>query len=297
MNDTRPMGLVLDMPAEQYHAIEAMSSSGLRTLARSPWHYKHRQPMTPTKPMLQGTLAHCAQLEPHALADRYIVVPDGAPRRPTKAQLGAKNPSPESQAAIAWWASFHATAAGREIVSAEDYATTQAQLAAIKADTTLRELFATGYSEASVFWVDEQTGIYCKARPDWVHYIDGKTVTLVDLKSTVDESPSGFGRASARMGYHLQAAHYVEGFQQATRLDVRQFIFAAVTSAAPILAVPYALTDEIEAQGFDERRELMDRYAWCVANDQWPHYGEGIQMLDFPAYAKRSQEVEFSYAD
>lgn len=290
------MGLVLDMPADQYHAIDAMSASGLRMLSRSPWHYKNRQAITPTKSMLQGTLVHCAQLEPHALADRYVVVPEGAPRRPTKAQLGAKNPSPESTAAMAWWASFHAQAAGREIVDATDYATTQAQLAAIKADPVLSELFATGHGEASVFWIDEPTGIYCKARPDWVHYIDAKAVRLVDLKSTADESPSGFGRASARMGYHLQAAHYADGFAQATGRDVHQFVFAAVTSAAPVLAVPYVLTDEIEAQGIDERRELMDRYAWCVSNNQWPHYGEGIQLLDFPSYAKRSQEVEFSYA-
>lgn len=289
---TKPMGLVMDMPAEQYHAIDAMSASAMKHLARSPWHYKHRQPITPTKPMLQGTLAHCAILEPDALAQRYVVVPGDAPRRPTKAQLNAKNPSPDSVSAMAWWQAFNDSAAGREIVSAEDYATTMAQIEAVRACPVLSKLFATGQGEVSVFWIDEETGIYCKARPDWVHIVDDQTVKLVDLKSTADESPSGFGRAAARMGYHLQAAHYAEGFAQATGYTVEQFMFAAVSNSAPVLAVPYVLTDEIEAQAIDERRELLERLAWCRAHDQWPHYGEGVQPLDFPAYAKRSQEVE-----
>jgi hypothetical protein len=74
----RLMGLVRDLPAEQYHAIEAMSSTGLRLFARSPWHWKNRVPVTPTKAMLNGTLAHCAQLEPDAMAARYVV--DAGPK-------------------------------------------------------------------------------------------------------------------------------------------------------------------------------------------------------------------------
>lgn len=297
MQNDKPMGLVLDMPAEQYRAVDALSSSGLKLLARSAWHYKNRVPITPTKPMLRGTLAHCAALEPQAMAERYVIVPDGAPKRPTKAQWAAAKPSPASVAAMEWWSDFNEGARGREVVSAEDYAITEAQLAALAAEPTISELLASGYGECSVFWIDEATGVYCKARPDWVHELDRNTVSILDLKSTADESPSAFGRAAARMGYHLQQAHYVAGFQAATGRDVRDFTFAAVTSAAPVLAVPYILTDEIEAQGFDERRELIELYARCQRDDCWPAYGQGRQLLDFPAYAKRSQEVEFSYAD
>lgn len=293
----RLIGLVLDMPFADYLAVDAFSSSDMKLLAKSPWHWNNRVPVKQTRPMLRGSLAHCAQLEPHALESRYAFVPAGAPRRPTEAQWNAKKSSEDSMAAKVWWSAFSEDVAGREIVTADEFAITRLQLLALAADPTLAPLFATGHSEASVFWIDPATGIYCKARPDHVHYLDAKRCKLIDLKSTADESPSGFGRAAARMGYHRQAVHYTEGFQIATGRIVEQFIFAAVSSAAPVLAVPYSLTDEIRDQAVDERRELLELYAECLKTDAWPSYGSGVQPLDFPAWATRSSEVEIHDAE
>ncbi len=293
----KPMGLVLDMPFSDYLAVEAFSNSDMTLLARSAWHWKNRLPKVQTRPMLRGSLAHCAQLEPHALNDRYIFVPESAPRRPTEAQWNAKVSNESSQAAKAWWSEFLNGVGDREVVTADEFAVTQMQLAALAAEPTLARLLATGYSECSIFWVDKETGVYCKARPDHVYPEDARSVTLLDLKSTADESPRGFGIAAARLGYHRQAVHYSEGFRRATGQRVEGFIFGAVTSAPPVLAVPYLLTEEITEQAKDERRELLELYARCQRDDRWPPYGSGIQMLDFPAYAKRSAEVEVSYAE
>jgi hypothetical protein len=291
------MGLVRDMPLEEYLAVEAFSNSDMRLLARSPWHWKNRVPVNVTRPMLCGSLAHCAQLEPHALEDRYAFVPEDAPRRPTEAQWNAAKSNESSMAAKAWWKQFLDRTGQKNIVTAEEFAVTKLQLAAIAACPDLAELLATGYSECSVFWVDEETGVYCKARPDHVRPVTTQSVKLVDLKSTVDESPNGFGRTAARMGYHRQDAHYTAGFEAATGQKVEQFIFAAVTSAPPVLAVPYTLTDEIREQARDERRELLDLYAYCKKEDRWPGYGSGVMLLDFPQYAKRSGEVDVSWAE
>ena len=297
MTDATPLGIIYDMPAEQYHAIEAVSASGLRLFARSPWHFHNRVPVTPTRPMLRGTLAHCAVLEPGAMEQRYIVTPPDAPRRPTKSQWQAKKPSEESQAAMDWWTEFHRKCEGREIITAEEFETTQAQLRAIALEPELAGPLKSGRAEVSVFWIDPGTGLYCKARPDWVHDVSDREVMLLDLKSTADESPNGFGRAAARMKYHLQMAHYTEGYEIASGGKVAQFIFGAVTNTPPVLAVPYRLTDEIEAQAYDERRELLERFAWCRNEGKWPAYGQGTQLLDFPAYAKRSNELEVSFVD
>lgn len=291
------MGLFLNMPFDEYLAVDAFSNSDMTLLARSAWHWKNRLPKQQTRAMLRGSLAHCAQLEPDALHKRYVFVPEDAPKRPTEAQWNAAKSNESSMAAKAWWKDFLDTVGDREIVTPEEFAVTQQQLQALAAEPTLRELLATGYSECSVFWVDEETGVYCKARPDHVHHVDKRTVRLVDLKSTVDESPNGFGRAAARLGYHRQDVHYSEGFAKATGAKVEAFVFAAVTSAPPVLAVPYVLTDEIREQAREERRELLELYARCQRDDYWPPYGTGLQLLDFPAYAKRSNEVEVSYVD
>ena len=293
---TQPTGLVLDMPFEQYHAVEAVSASGLRVFARSPWHYRNRVSITPTRPMLRGTLAHCALLEPEALAQRYVVTPQDAPRRPTAAQWNAAKSSSASEAAKDWWRSWEQRAAGRETISAEDMALCQAQLQAINEVPELRALLATGHGEASIFWTDPDTRLYCKARLDWLQ-IDGKRARVLELKSTADESPSGFGRTAARMKYELQRAHYIDAVKYGARLQFDGWTFAAVTSTAPVLAVPYDLTNELASQADDERAEHMQRLAWCMKENTWPAYGDGVQLLDYPAYAKRSAEVEVSFVE
>lgn len=295
------LGLALDMPLDEYLAVDALSATGLKLLARSPWHYANRVKTDPTPAMLRGTLAHCAVLEPDAMAQRYVVVPADAPKRPTRAQWEAKKPSDDSLAAMEWWRDFNRQNVSREIVSHEDYALCRMQLAAVKACPELAELLRTGHGEVSIFWIDEETGIYCKARPDWLPRIAGKrhgpSVTPLDLKTCADESPNGFSRAAARLRYDLQAAHYTAGIEAVTGMRVDNFVFGAVTSKPPVLAVPYVLTDEIRDQGRDERRELMERLAWCRRENQWPAYGSGFQMLDFPAYAKAGGEIEIEWSE
>lgn len=291
----RQLGVVYDMPLEDYLAVDALSASGLRLLSRSPWHYRNRVEIDPTPSMLRGTLAHCAVLEPDAMAQRYVVLPADAPRKPSKTQWAAKNPSPESIEAMRWWTDFKASNKGRDLVPFEDYAITEQQLHAVKQQPELATILRSGHGEVSVFWIDQATGIYCKARPDWLNLDDPRAVVPMDLKTCVDESPSGFGRAAARLRYDLQAAHYTAGIEAALRTKVDRFVFGAVTNKPPVLAVPYTLTDEIRDQGRDERRELIERLAWCQRENVWPAYGAGIQLLDFPAYAKQGGEVEVEF--
>jgi hypothetical protein len=287
----RPMGIYADMPFDDYLAVEAVSASGLRLFARSPWHYRNRINKNPTRPMLRGSLAHCALLEPDAVAGRYIFLPDDAPRRPTAAQWNAKKSSESSERAKDWWRAFEIRADQRDIITAEEFAICREQLRAIIAVPELAELLARGAGEVSIFWIDQRTRVYCKARIDWLQ-VNGGSARILELKSTRDESPSAFGRNAASMKYELQRAHYIEAVKRGARLKVHDFTFAAVTSVAPVLAVPYDLTDEMVSQAEDERDEHLDRLAWCMKEDRWPAYGDGKQLLDYPAYAKRSGEVE-----
>lgn len=291
------LGLVEGMSLEDYLAVDALSATGLKLLARSPWHFHNRIEVDATPSMLRGTLAHCAVLEPDAMATRYVVMPEDAPRKPSRLQWEAKNPSAESRAAMDWWEKFHDDNIGRMLVPHADYLVCQQQLEAVKREPELAALLRAGRGEVSVFWIDPATGIYCKARPDWLPPADGQRITPLDLKTCADESPSGFGRAAARLRYDLQAAHYTAGIEAVTNLKVDKFAFGAVSNKPPVLAVAYTLTDEIRDQGAEERRELMERLAWCRRENLWPAYGQGFQQLDFPAYAKAAGEVEVEWSE
>ena len=286
------LGVVYGMPAEQYHLTPAMSNSALGALKRSPRHYwaEYLSPERPerdqTPAMFAGTLAHCAVLEADAMAARYIVVPEHAPRRPTAAQWAAKKPSIDSQAAMAWWSDFNAQASGRLIVTAEQYSTTRQQIAAVLAVPELAALLKDGRPEVSFFWMDPETGVHCKARADHVHCLADGRVILLDLKTTSDASPQQFGRSVWNFGYHRQDAWYSRGYELASGDQVAAFVFGVVTSDYPFIAVPYLLDDAAKAIGAEQCRDLLATYAQCKAADYWPAYGTGVQLLSLPAWAK-----------
>lgn len=293
-------GIYFDMPQEQYHNTDAVSNSMLADLANTPAHCYalHLDPARPQREqrpwMLTGPLAHCAVLEPGAIASRYIVVPENAPRRPTQAQWKAKNPSPESVAAMAWWADFNAQCEGREVVTFEQRAAACGQLEAVARVPELAELLSSGVAEASAFWRDEATGLMCRARPDWLHHTGPKRVRVLDLKTISNLSMDSVQRSIGERAYHRQAAHYSNGLI-ANGLEVEEFVFGFVSSAYPFLAAAVVLDTDSMAQAHDEVSELLELYARCQRTGTWPAFN-GYQLSGLPAYKRRSAEVEVSYA-
>jgi hypothetical protein len=284
-------GLNLGMPAADYHAVQAMSASGLRRMRQSPAHYyglqldPRRPHSEPTPAMKNGTLVHCCLFEPQEVARRYAVVPDDAPRRPSSIQRAAKKPSPDTITAIEWWDAFERQHAGAEVIDATQLVIAQNQAAAIRALPEVAALMTDGHGEASAFWLDEQTGELCKCRPDWTSPA-GDGVILLDGKTTIDASPVGFARQIWNMDYHLQAAWYSDGYQAATGQRVHGFVFAAAESSWPHAAAAYMLDDEVLDRARTENRRLLDVYAECRRTGVWPGYPAEIQPIALPAWAK-----------
>ena len=279
------MGLVLDMPSEQYHRDPAVSNSMLSSMAKSPAHCYalHLDPDRPhrqsTPAMLAGTLAHCAVLEPDQLRARYIAKPPGM-NFATKEGKAWRDAQP----------------AALTIVSHDDFADALAQREAIMRVDVLRKLFGSGVAEASIFWRDEATGLRCKARPDWLHYTGTGSVIALDLKTTADLTPDAVSRAVTTYGYHRQRAHYANGLR-ACGLHVEEFAFAFVSGSYPFLAAPFLLDDETCEQGADEVAELLAQFADCQATGEWPAFGQTFQLTGLMRWARRSQEVEFSFVE
>jgi hypothetical protein len=64
MSTDRPMGLILDMPFDQYLAVEAFSNSDMRLLARSAWHWKNRVPVKVTRLRSCASTSSCGKSTP-----------------------------------------------------------------------------------------------------------------------------------------------------------------------------------------------------------------------------------------
>jgi len=274
-----PLGIVYDMPAEQYHATHAMSAGGLKRMAQSPAHFygmqldpNRPQNSEPTPAMKNGTLVHTALFEPDQVGCRYVVKPDGM-------NFSTK----EGKA----WKEANAD---REIVDADQMAAARAQAAAVRRLPDVAALLAEGRGEVSAFWLDEQTGELCKCRPDWVSPA-GDGVILIDGKTCQDASPAGFGRSIWNLDYHLQAAWYADGYERAAGIKVHGFVFAAVESAWPHQAAAYMLDDVVMDHARRKYRQLLDLYAQCKRAQHWPGYPSEIQPITLPVWAMKELEA------
>ncbi len=267
------------MPADDYHAVPAMSAGGLKRMRQSPAHFygvqldPHRPPHgEPTPAMKAGTLFHCALFEPDQLAARYAVKPDGM----SFAKADGK----------AWKA---ALPAGVEAIEPDQMAKAKRQALNVRADPEIGALLADGHGEASAFWIDALTGELCKCRPDHVSPA-GEGVILVDGKSCPDASPAGFARTAWNMGYLHTAAWYIDGFQAATGQAVHGYVFAAVEHDWPHVAKGWMVPDDVLDRARADNRRLLNLYAECKRTGHWPGYGAGISLINLPAWAMRQLE-------
>ncbi len=280
-----PIGLVRGMPFAEYLADPAVSNSMLSDMRKSPAHCyalhlaPDRPKDEPTAAMSAGTLAHTAILERDQLDVRYIVKPDGM-NFATKDGKVWRDAVPE----------------GLSIVSEDSMKNALAQREAVMRVGVLKQLFSSGIAEASIFWIDADTGLRCKARPDWLHFVSPRKVIALDVKTIADLTSESVEKAITFYGYHRQRGHYVKGLR-ACGMEVEDFGFAFVSGSYPFIAAPYLLDDETCDQGSDESDELLERFAYCKANNDWPAFGDGFQLTGLLKWARRSQEVEVTFAD
>jgi hypothetical protein len=244
-----------------------------------------RPPQTEKSGQLEGTLAHCAILEPDEFSKRYVAVPKDAPRRPTESQWNAKKPSLESVQAMDWWREFGDRTGGATVIGRDQYEVAMRQAESVRKLPEVAELLADCATEVSAFWTDGETGAHCRCRPDLVHPA-GSGVILADVKTYSDASPGEFRRQIARKLYHLQDAFYSDGFEAATGKTVHAFIFIAVETVWPFAACALMLDDSSRQKGREIARAQINRYAECDRTGIWPGYSDRIELVTLPAWAQ-----------
>jgi hypothetical protein len=262
------------MDNADYHAHPAVSKSHLDLIARSPLHYwaryvdPARVAPEPTPQMRLGTALHTHVLE-LSRWDQEIAVAPGDINRRTKE--GKEQ-----------WAAFEASAAGKTVITADDAETVMAMGRSIMRHPGAAMLLGlAGKAETTHMWTDATYGIECKCRPDWL--TDDGSI-MVDLKTTRDASPRGFMRSIADYRYHVQAAWYLNGVEQATGKRPDQFIFICVESTAPYAVAVYAADEVMTDRGYEQAMKDLGKLAVCRAADSWPSYSDQIETISLPSW-------------
>lgn len=285
------------VPAEVYHErrLDVASNGGLSVIDEGTpkhfhWWVHHPEADKDSPPLVFGRALHCATLEPDVFRDTYIVLPEDAPRDLRYLRNAAK-PSDATKAAIDWWDTWEERAHGKTMLAADAFAQAEAMAASLRAlelkfpeigvEITVGELLAECQTEVTLCWVDERTGVTCKARADlWAPDLG----LAMDLKSCESACREPFSRAVHRHRYHVQHAHYCEGFR-ACGQPVRSFVFLPVEKNEPHVSAAWHIDAPSEELGYEIRNRSLDKLAACLKSGRWPGPTTGIGSLTLPAYA------------
>lgn len=268
-------GIYAGVPFAEYHRWPGVNFSKLKLFERSAAHAREAivHPPEQTDAQAMGVAVHAAVLEPDDFATMYAI----APKCDRRYKEGK-----------AIWAAFEAEAKGM-ILSEDDAAICRGVSEAVWGHPVARELLSSkGAREVCVVWDDADTALRCKARIDLIGSLAGWSV-LADLKSVVDATPDGFSKACARYLYHVQAAHYLAG-TAAIKDHPRRFLHVAAEKSAPFGVAIYELSEGALAQGEQQRRRWLHRFAECESTGVWPGYPTQVMPLDLPRWAQEELE-------
>jgi hypothetical protein len=279
-------GAYLDIASEDYHRHPnllpgpSISSSGLKTLlTRSPSHYWYDSPLNPDRPPEKdkahfrvGKAAHDVVLLGARWATHYHVTPEGFSRAKTKAMA-------DEIAAVE-----AAEAAGLTILSHEQADQVQAMAASLAANKLARAVLSHGEPEVTLAWQDAETGVWLRARPDFLPH---KRQIIPDLKTAADGSPKGFQRAIASCGYSQSAALYLDGIEAIYGERPTNWLHVVIEKEAPYVVSLYELPAEDIGRGRWLNRKAIRLYAECLNSGTWPGYADAPTMLGLPGWDRR----------
>lgn len=271
--------LSMDMSNKDYHARPEISKSDMNIILRSPAHlqFAKLQKFKQTPATTLGSLFHTLVLQPHLLDQEYAIEPE------KKLMKECENKE-EWEAYKIERDNFDKNAGGKIIINVDMLATAKAMRDSVFSSNTAMALLKDAIIESSAFWIDDETGIPCRCRPDiaWPQKI------LIDLKSTDDASFNEFRREIVNWNYDLQANHYLTGYSIATGKQYDTFVFIVCEKKPPYGVAIYAVNDAVIEAGGQLRKKILREYsAWMNADKNGIYkgiYPDEIQSIDMSAY-------------
>ena len=285
-------GIHHNVSFEDYQKWEAINFSRLKpirkTASKCRWAMDH--PKEPTPAMVLGSALHVATLEPARFDGMFYICPP-CDRRTKEGREIFERAEQEAR--------------GRLIIRSGDDLLGQLEqvkgmAAAVHASRAAQPFIsAPGQNEVSMIWLDQETGLLCKARVDRLieHFAPWGCPVVVEIKSTRDAEDHSFGRDCHSMGYAGQAGCYCLGVKAVTG-KMPAHVFIAVESEPPHDLNVHALDSQSLQTGILQYRQMLNRYQECAALDTWPGYldehgrPDTVHKLSLPPWAHDLKQTE-----
>lgn len=267
-------GIYPGVPFSEYQHWDAVNNSllwVLRTQSPLHAHYYQENPKEPTEVFKTGNALHTLILEPKKFDERYAV----APKCDKRTKVGKET-----------WQKFAESLNGKEFITRDIYKDLEFVANAIRKQI-IHRFIRNGEAEVCIVWVDEQTGLLCKGRVDYVHR---EQAILIDIKSTIDGSPRAFTRWLYNFGYYQECGFYCDGWRTLTK-DDPAFVFLPAEKQPPYAVAAYEMHEQVIDAGRKSYRQALKVYAECQKSNTWPGYADTVEMLNLPEWALRKEGV------
>lgn len=254
-----------------YREHPAINHSILKAFSKGAVYVKHLldHGSKETESMRLGTLTHLMVLEPHRMSEDVAIAPEI--NRRTKA--GREK-----------WKEFEGSSEDKLVVTKDQAFLAEAMAEAVLTHPAAAEILEDFEPEVERFWTDDLFGTECKAKLDGVRS-DG---LIIDLKTAMDASVSGFNRAIFNHCYHTQAAWYMAGQARHGSPAPTGFVFIAVGNTAPHEVSVVRMTNEALAIGRRTVTDWLYEYHQRKKNNNWISNPDVVDVV-VPGWVDRKE--------
>ena len=219
-----------------------------------------------------GRAAHDIVLLGDRFADAYHILPEGFSRAKTKAMADEIAQADQ------------AIADGLTCLSQDDLAMVHAMAASLRSNKLATAILSNGLPEVTLTWQDKDTGVWLRARPDFLPH---KRKIVPDLKFMADGSPKAFARSIASNGYAMSAALYSDGIEAVYGERPDNWLHVVVEKSEPYVVSLYELpTEDIERGRFLNRKAIR-LFADCLSSGRWPGYSDTPSLVGLAQWSRK----------
>lgn len=175
---------------------------------------------------------------------------------------------------------------------AKEYKIVKEMVAALRADRYAAALLNPehGKPEQSLFWVDAESGVWRRARFDWLRNRapDGRRTIFCDYKTAKSACPDDIEKAILNYGYHQQVPWYLDG---AIALDLAaadevEMVLIVQEKTPPYVVQVAQIAHSSLRIGRELNRRAIDIYQQCTTAGYWPGYSDEIAHVTLPPWAE-----------
>jgi hypothetical protein len=287
-------GIYSGIPLETYHSADicagpSISSTMLRNISmKSPAHAFAKSALNPdaedveeTEAMSLGSALHWIVAREPGFGDRFVIKP--------KQWRGKAWHSDDGRDQMKRWKRD-----GMTVLSEKNVEQLEGMAATLSVHPMVVAGILRGRLEQSAFWIDKETGLWCKIRPDAMPNDSGD---FADLKTTRSVMYHDLQTSIVNYAYHQQGALILEG-ARALGLEAASFTLVWVESGAPYAVRVTQLKDDDLNRGYKQNVAARAVVAECLKSGVWPGPGDGrddAEYIDLPDWKREQIDAQLKY--